>query len=339
MSTLRSIRCLVLSGVVLTTLSGCFFPSEGKAIAIPVFRDGAVERTLPVSLFYDLEQIRSQNDGQPAGLVVYSLGYSACTPSAHSLANMLAQRGYVFAVPNHNDIVAVCLCLPDTSGAVVVPDNGQLVDNPALQEFYNRDREKGVSEDQLEEFFYYRDADIFATVEHLTNTETYAFGSLKDKPVILVGYSIGGWNVLNVAGAGNLFPELHCNVTAIICQNTFVGELTEDRIQQISCPVFYLAGTSDILCPEIRNLFEWRPADSRMVEIVGADHYIFAVDLCSSPVLSALHPGSCEQCTLDAAQRVNELTVEFISALAATKEVPEIEELESYSPELFTVVH
>jgi len=319
-------------------MPGCFFPEEGVPIQISVYRDGAAERPLSVSLYYDMEKIRSQNGGEPAGLVVYSLGFSACTPSAQSFGRMLAERGYVVAIPGHTDFYAVCVCVPDNTGASGGADSGQLVNNPALSQFSSLSREKAISEDQLEEIFYYRNADLHATIENMTTSENYEFGSLKGKPVFLAGYSLGGWNALNVAGAAKLFPELQCNVTAVICQNAFVGKLTEDQIRRISCPVLYLAGTEDSLHPRIRLLYDWRPDNSRMVEIVGADHYLFASDLCSSPILSAVHPGSCDEDTIEIARRVNELTVDFICHITATNKVPKIENLDSYSSDIFTVL-
>jgi len=339
MSTLHKILILPLSSLFLATMPGCFFPMDRDPIAIPVYRGAALERTLPATLFYDLDQIRSQNGGRPAGLVVYSVGYSACMPSARSLANMLAERGYVVAIPHHNDLIASCLCVPGISGGQEGPEDGERRFNSALREFSGTNGEKAFfSAEQLEEFFYYRTVDLFATVEHLTKTDYYEFGSLMDRPVFLVGYSLGGWNALNVAGAGSLFPELQCDVTAVICQNTFVGELTEERLQQVSCPVLYLASTEDALYPDIRRLYDWRPTNARMVEIVGADHYIFAADLCSSPILSAMYPGTCGESTIGTAKKVNELTVEFIAALAGTNETPMIEDLECYSPDVFIIV-
>lgn len=337
MSTLHSVESFVVSISLLTMMPGCFFPMDRDPMAVPVYRDGNVERTLSVTLYYDLDQIRKQKGGKPAGLVVYSVGYSACTPSAKSLGEMLAERGFVVAVPHHNDLLAVCVCVPDFSGAGDGPENGP----PAFdtgQEFSGPNGEKAFSEDQFEEFFYYRNADVAATLEQLTGSGGYAFGSLEGRPVFLVGYSLGGWNALNVAGAGSLFPELQRDVTAVICQNTFVGELTEDRLQNVACPVFYLAGTEDALYPNIRQLYDWRPSNSRMVEIVGADHYIFAADLCSSPILSAMYPGTCGEDTIASARKANELTVDFIAAIAATNRVPRIENLDSYSPDLFAVV-
>ena len=338
MSTQHKVLSLTLSSLFLVMVPGCFFPMDRDPISIPVYRGAALERTLPATLYYDLDQIRTQNGGRPAGLVVYSVGYSACTPSAQSLANMLAERGYVVAIPHHNDLIASCVCVPGILGGKEGPEDGERRFNSALQEFSGTNGEKAFSEEQLEEFFYYRTVDLFATVEHLTHTDSYEFGSLMDKPVFLVGYSLGGWNALNVAGAGSLFPELQCDVTAVICQNTFVGELTEERLQQVSCPVLYLASTEDALCPDIRRLYDWRPSNARMVEIVGADHYIFATDLCSSPILSALYPGTCGESTKDIAKRANALTVEFIAVLNATNEVPMIEDLECYSPDIFSIV-
>ena len=337
MSTLHRFECFVVSSFALAIMPSCFFPMDRDPMAIPVYRDGNVERTLSVTLYYDLDQIRKQNGGKPAGLVVYSVGYSACTPSAKSLGGMLAERGYVVAVPHHNDLLAVCLCIPDFSGDSGGPENGPPTFSTG-QEFSGPNGGKAFSEDQFEEFFYYRNADIVATLDQLTGRDDYEFGSLVDKPIFLVGYSLGGWNALAVAGAGSLFPELQRDVTAVICQNTFVGELTEVHLQQVSCPVFYLAGTEDALYPSIRRLYDWRPTNSCMVEIVGANHYIFAADLCSSPVLSAMYPGTCDERSIDAASRSNALTVDFIAALTATNKVPRIESLGSYSPDLFAVV-
>lgn len=337
MSTRHKVRILLLSGLFLTTLAGCFFPMKTEPMTVSVYRDGAVERTLPVTLYYDLDRIRDRKGGEPAGLVVYSVGYSACTPSAQSLGETLADRGYVVAVPHHNDLLAVCLCVPEFSGANAGPKNGPPLFNTG-QDLSGPKGEKAFTEDELEEFFHYRNADLAATVEELTSPVDYPFGSLEDKPVFLVGYSLGGWNALNVAGAGSLYPELKCDVTAVICQNTFVGELDEERVQQVECPIFYLAGSEDALYPHIRRLYDWRPANSRMVEIVGADHYIFAADLCSSPVLAAMYPGTCGESSIDAAKRANGLTVDFIAALTATNKVPRIDELESYSSDLFTII-
>jgi len=318
-------------------MPGCFFPTDLDPMAVAVYRDGAVERTVSVTLYYDLEQIQSQKGGQPAGLVVYSVGYSACTPSAASLANMLAEKGYVVAVPHHNDLIAMCLCVPNFSSTAKGQENAPPVFSTD-REIFDSNAEKAFSEEQLEEFFYYRKADIFATLEELTRADGHEFGSLVDRPVFLVGYSLGGWNALTIAGAGSLFPELHREVTAVICQNTYVGELTEQHLQQVSCPVFYLAGTEDALYPDIRRLYDWRPANARMVEIVGADHYVFAADLCSSPILSSMYPDTCGESMIDAAKRANELTAEFIYVLTATKRVPRIESLKSYSPDFFNVV-
>lgn len=333
----REISIPILSSLVLTALSGCFFPADRDPLSVPVYRDGEIVRTLPVTLYYDVDKIQGGKDGQPAGLVVYSVGYSACTPSAQSLANMLAERGYVVAVPHHNDLLAVCLCVPDFSGADEATGNGppSFASGQAHGGPYG---EKLFSEEQLEEFFYYRYADLAATVDELVGTDEYPFGSLSNRPVFLVGYSLGGWNALNVAGAGSLYPELQRDVSAVICQNTFVGELSEERLQNVACPVFYLAGTEDALYPNIRRLYDWRPDNSRMVEILGADHYIFAADLCSSPVLSAMYPGTCDDAKIATAGKANELTVDFITALTTTNRVPRIENLASYSPDLFAIV-
>lgn len=327
MSTLHRIRYCVILISVLPMLSGCFFALKREPTTVPVYLNGTVERTLPVTLYYDLAQIRKQKGGQPAGLIVYSVGYSACTPSAASIANMFSERGYVVAVPHHNDLLTVCLCIPEFTGANDGVESGppSFDGSNALS---NSVHEKAFSADQLEEFFYYRSADIASTIDAFTLSDDNEFGSLKNKPIILVGYSLGGWSALNVAGAGSLYPELQRDVSAVVCQNTFVGELSEARLQAVSCPVFYLAGTEDSLYPYIRRLYDWRPRNSRMVEIVGADHYIFAADLCSSPVLSAMYPGTCGESTIDTAKRAGELTVDFVATLTETHEVPRIEELE-----------
>jgi predicted dienelactone hydrolase len=333
----REISILILSSLVLTALTGCFFPADRDPLSVPVYRDGEIERIVPVTLYYNLDRIQGRKDEQPAGLVVYSVGYSACTPSAQSLANMLAERGYVVAVPHHNDLLAVCLCVPEFSGTDGGLENGppSFASGQALR---GPGAEKLFSEDQLEEFFYYRYADLAATIDQLVSRDAYPFGSLSNRPIFLVGYSLGGWNALNVAGAGSMYPELQRDVTAVICQNTFVGELTEERLQNVACPVFYLAGTDDALYPNIRRLYDWRPENSRMVEILGADHYLFAADLCSSPVLAAMYPGTCGEAKIATARKANELTVDFITALTTTNRVPRIENLASYSPDQFAIV-
>lgn len=318
-------------------LPGCFFASGGTAVNIPVDLPGAAYRTLSVTLVYDLNQIQQQPDERAAGLVVYSLGYTACVPSVHSFATMLASRGFVVAIPDHGDIYKVCLSVSETLEAedLQVMDAARQADGELLAYFASLDREKDVTEEQLEDLFYYRNADLHATIEHMTHSDTYPFGSLRDRPVFLVGYSLGGWNALNVAGAGTRFPELHSDVTAVVCQNTFVGAFTAPCIQQVPCPVFYLAGTEDGLCPYVRNLFEWRPENACLVEINGADHYLFAVDLCTSPIIAAWQPDSCTEEALNRADAVNALMVEFIEVMASTGNLPEIESLESFDPDLF----
>lgn len=247
--------------------------------------------------------------------------------------------GYVFAVPDHNDAVKLCQSIPEDSDPEELKRLADALgaDLGFLSQFSGLDGEKQVSEEQLEAVFAYRNADLVYTVQDLTGSDMYPFGSLAGKPVYLVGYSLGGWNVLNVAGASANGPDASCEISAAICLNSFVGDLCEERIRRIRCPVLHVVGADDVLCPEVHQLFDWRPANARLVEITGADHYLFAVDLCSSPVLSAWQPNSCADCNVTKATKANELVVDFVVTLTERGVLPRVEELSSYDPALFKV--
>lgn len=340
MSTIYYRSVLLLAPAALALLGGCVFPVKGDTVEILVDRYVSDSRTLKVTLIYDEEIIDSIYGGEAEGLVVYSLGYSACVSSAQSFAGLLAQRGYVVAIPDHNDIIKVCQSIPEglEQDGAAVEGTGLLPDDGTAAFYAGIIGQNKILEDEFERFFCYRNVDLIATIGYLTQHEHNDYGSLQDKPVFLVGYSLGGWNALNIAGAAALYPELRCEVTAVICENAFVGELSEERMCCVTCPVFYLVGTEDVLLTEVRQLYDWRPSNSRMVEIKGADHYVFALDLCGSPILSAWQSGSCTESALMTASKTNELIVEFISAMTATAEIPMLEDLSSLDPDVFTVV-
>ena len=331
----------ILALVALCPVSGCFVPMNGDTVEITAEDGPDDERALSVVLTYDLDRIWSQDDGRARGLVVYSLGYTACTPSVSEFATLLASLGYVFAVPDHDDIYKICRAVSDSpsqeNGKVSV--GGEVVDAEALAAYSSLEEEKLFSFEQLENYFHYRNIDLSETIEHLTSNDTYEFGSLADKPVFLVGYSLGGWNALMVAGASRLYPDLTQDVTAVICEAPYFGDLREECMKQVSCPVLYLVGTEDDFLPNVYQLSSWCPGSSCLVEIEGANHYLFAADLCRSPVLSTLFLGSCTEESAVAGDKVNALMAEFILKMTVTPELPALEGLETYDPELFNVVY
>ena len=117
-----------------------------------------------------------------------------------------------------------------------------------------------------------------------------------------------------------------------------MGEMDRARLQKVSCPILYLAGTEDDFMPGAHQLFEWRPENSCLVEINGADHFLFAVDLCSSPVLAGSQPTSCTEWAFATADKTNALIAEFIEAMADRTDLPDLESLRGFDPKFFVSV-
>jgi dienelactone hydrolase len=309
-------------------------------VYVPVTRADGDERVLPVVLVYDMEAIARHHGGRPAGLVIYSLGYTSCTSAVDSLGAQLAARGYVLAIPRHDDIFQVCQVIEDIPGTGTGGGDGvaDLPEPADLAAYAGLDGEKMVPPEQVDNLFEYRRQDVHETLRHLRGEARYEFGSLQSVPLYLVGYSLGGWTVLSVAGAAEGYGSYRNEIRAVICQAPYVGELRSTDLQKVNSPILYMTGTEDDFLPGTRDLYTWRRERSSMVEILGADHFLFAVDLCASPLLAGSQPTSCTEDAYGTANRVNALVVEFIAKMGRTTALPDVGSFQSFDPKFFRVL-
>ena len=329
---------MLLTAFSLPFLGGCVFPQNGDTVEISVKGERNTERSLPIVLMYDLDAIHRQPDGEAAGLVVYSLGYTSCTSAVDSFGKLLAARGYVLAIPNHDDIIKVCQVVPDfpTLDELETLVSTEVLTEADVEMFSGMDGEKAIPPEQVDPLFEYRKQDLVATISYLTNGAIRNFGPLDDKPIFLVGYSLGGWSALNVAGASEAYWELKHDIRAVVCLAPYVGEITEKRMRKVTSPVLYLAGTNDDFLAGTWELYGWRPENSRMVEINSGDHFLFAVDLCTSVVLAQSQPTSCTDQAAVIAGKTHAVVVEFIAAMTEDDRMPDVELFRSFDPKFFS---
>jgi predicted dienelactone hydrolase len=245
------VRWVKLAGAMLLLACG--------AAAAPVVCAEAAAQTLPVSqklqiagLAVDAWIPDSQTPG-PWPIVLFSHRYRGCNTQSSYLMQALAGAGYAVFAPKHRD--ADCGKLQSWLPRPEIPFS-----NP---------------ENWTEETYADRAQDLENLLNALQQDPRFHAPPFDLQHVGLVGHSLGGYTVLELAGGWPHWKDPR--VKAVIALSPYAAPLAvQHTLGQIDAPVMYLGGSRDT--PITTSLerregaYEQTPAPKYLVVIDGAGH-------------------------------------------------------------------
>lgn len=195
----------------------------------------------------------------PWPLIIFSHGFGGCAMQSRFLTSYLADQGYIVAAPDHAD--AAC----DKYGGKL-PQG--LTGTKAWPERPFRYPEKWDDTTEAD-----RKDDVLFALSSLLDDRKYA-PFIDRERMGLMGYSLGGYTVLGIAGAWPAWKDTRFK--AVLAFSPFISPyVAHDTLKRISLPVMYQGGTKDEdVTPVLKSrAFAATPAPKYFVELDGAGHF------------------------------------------------------------------
>ncbi|HLF58686.1 MAG TPA: dienelactone hydrolase family protein [Alphaproteobacteria bacterium] len=189
----------------------------------------------------------------PWPVLVYSHGFNGCNTQTGFLMEALAASGYAIFAPNHRDAACAVMMWPTRPQ----PPFGEVSE---WNETTLRDR---------------RD-DIERLLNALARDPRYAAPPFDWQNVGLIGYSLGGYTALGLAGAWETWKDPR--VKAVLGLSPFAAPfVARETLRNLSAPVMYQGGTRDTgATPSLKEpggAFDQSPAPKYFVEFENAGHF------------------------------------------------------------------
>lgn len=189
----------------------------------------------------------------PWPVLLFSHGFKGCNTQINFLMEALAKAGYAVFAPNHRDATCAAMMWP-------IRPNAPFGEIGEWSETTYRDR---------------RD-DIERLLDGLAADPRYGSPPFDLQRVGLVGYSLGGYAVLGLAGAWGSWKDTR--VKAVLALSPYTAPFVERRtLGGLSAPVMYQGGTRDTgVTPYVAKpdgAFDQSPAPKYFVEFEGAGHF------------------------------------------------------------------
>jgi predicted dienelactone hydrolase len=189
----------------------------------------------------------------PWPLLVFSHGFDGCNTQITFLMEALAKGGYAVFAPNHRDSSCAAMMWPTRPEAPF-----------------------GEVSEWSDATFRDRRNDIKRLLDGLASDPHYRSAPFDWQHVGLVGYSLGGYTVLGVAGAWGSWKD--GRVKAVLALAPYTAPFVEqDTLGGLAAPVMYQGGTRDTgATPYVMKAggaYDRSPAPKYFVEFEGAGHY------------------------------------------------------------------
>ena len=189
----------------------------------------------------------------PWPVLVFSHGFNGCNTQITFLMEALAKNGYAVFAPNHRDSSCAVMMWP-TRGEAPFGEVSEWSDTT----------------------FQDRRDDIKRLLDGLASDPRYQSPPFDWRHVGLVGYSLGGYAVLGVAGAWESWRD--SRVKAILALAPYTAPFVEHgTLGGLSAAVMYQGGTRDTgTTPYVMKAggaYDLSPAPKYFVEFEGAGHY------------------------------------------------------------------
>jgi predicted dienelactone hydrolase len=189
----------------------------------------------------------------PWPVLVYSHGFNGCNTQTGFLMEALAASGYAIFAPNHRDAACAVMMWP-------------MRPQPPFRELGEWD----------ETMLTDRRDDIERLLNVLARDPRYAAPPFDWQNVGLIGYSLGGYAALALAGAWETWKDPR--VKAVLALSPFAAPfVVRGTLRNLSAPVMYQGGTRDTgITPYIAQAgggYDQTPVPKYFVEFENAGHY------------------------------------------------------------------